>query len=232
DENYPAWLEAIRSARHTIHLEMYIVHNDRTGREFRDALVAKAREGVAVRVLYDWFGALRPSSFRFWQPLVAAGGEVRQVNPLRIDTLAAVGSRDHRKLLTVDGRIAFVSGLCIGDDWVGDPERGVPGWRDTGVAIEGPAVAAAEEAFVRHWAAWGPPMPAGAVPDPASLPARGETQVTVVPTAPDRTSVYRFDLAALGVAQQRMWLADAYFMATSTYMEALRSAAEDGVDVR
>src|SRR5690606_12490623 len=170
DENYPAWLEAIRSARHTIHLEMYIVHNDRTGREFRDALVAKAREGVAVRVLYDWFGALRPSSFRFWQPLVAAGGEVRQVNPLRIDTVAAVGSRDHRKLLTVDGRIAFISGLCIGDDWRGDPARGVPPWRDTGVELRGPAVSEAEYAFATSWATWGEGLPPGTVPSRGELP--------------------------------------------------------------
>ena len=70
DQNYPRWLQAIDAARRTIHLEMYIVHNDVIGRRFRDALVARARAGVTVRVLYDWFGALRPSSFRFWAPLV------------------------------------------------------------------------------------------------------------------------------------------------------------------
>ena len=72
DQNYPRWLDAIESARHTVHLEMYIVHNDRIGRRFRDVLAARARAGVAVRVLYDWFGALRPTSFRFWAPLAEA----------------------------------------------------------------------------------------------------------------------------------------------------------------
>ncbi len=232
EENYPAWLDAIRSARDTIHLEMYIVHNDRAGREFRDALVAKAREGVAVRVLYDWFGALRPSSFRFWRPLVAAGGEVRQVNPLRIDTLAAVGSRDHRKLLTVDGRVAFISGLCIGDDWRGDPARGVPPWRDTGVELRGPAVSEAEYAFASSWATWGDGLPPGTVPSRGELPVDGDVDVRVIPTSPERTSIYRLELAALGFAQERIWLTDAYFMATPAYLEALNAAARQGVDVR
>lgn len=117
-ENYPAWLAAIEGALRTIHLEMYIVHNDTIGRRFRDALIAKARAGVAVRLMCDWFGALRPSSFRFWAPLTAAGGQVRVVNPPRPDSLLGLGSRDHRKLLVIDGEVAFISGLCIGDDWV------------------------------------------------------------------------------------------------------------------
>ena len=79
-------------------------------------------------------------------------------------------SRDHRKLLSVDGRVAFISGLCVGDDWVGDPARGLPPWRDTGVRIEGPAVADAERAFAASWATWGAPLP-DAAPDSAA-PAR------------------------------------------------------------
>ncbi|MBK5299508.1 MAG: hypothetical protein JJE40_20360, partial [Vicinamibacteria bacterium] len=120
-----------------IHLEMYIVHNDGIGRRFRDALVARAKAGVTVRVLYDWFGALRPSSFRFWAPLVNAGGDVRVANAPRFHTLFNFGSRDHRKLLTVDGRVAYIGGLCIGDDWLGDPARQIPpgetpGWSCAG----------------------------------------------------------------------------------------------------
>ena len=72
-----------------------------------------------------------------------------------MSTLLTLGSRDHRKLLTVDGRIAFIGGLCIGDDWLGDPARQVPAWRDTGLEIRGPAVAEAELAFAGAWARWG-----------------------------------------------------------------------------
>jgi phosphatidylserine/phosphatidylglycerophosphate/cardiolipin synthase-like enzyme len=230
--NYPAWLSAIESARYTVHLEMYIVHNDAVGRQFRDALIARARAGVAVRVLYDWFGALRPSSFRFWDPLKAAGGEVRVANPPRPDSLLGLFSRDHRKLLTVDGTIGFISGLCIGDDWLGDPEKGIPPWRDTGVSIEGPAVADAERAFATAWAVWGAELPEGTVPAAESLRRAGDVRLRVIPTSPERTSLYRLELALIHIAQERVWLTDAYFMGTATYIEAMRAAAQNGVDVR
>ena len=232
DQNYPRWLDALTAARRTIHLEMYIVHNDGIGRRFRDLLVEKARAGVAVRVLYDWFGALRPSSFRFWAPLAAAGGEVRIVNPPRMSTLMSLGSRDHRKLLTVDGRIAFIGGLCIGDDWLGDPARHIPAWRDTGLEIRGPAVAEAELAFATAWARWGEGLPAGTVPGVDDIRAEGDMDVRVIATSPDRTTLYRLELAALAVAKSRIWLADAYFMGTGVYIESLSAAARQGVDVR
>ncbi len=232
DQNYPRWLHAIDAAQESIHLEMYIVHNDATGRRFRDALVARARAGVAVRVLYDWFGALRPSSFRFWAPLVRAGGQVRVANAPRFHTLFNIGSRDHRKLLTVDGRVAYVGGLCIGDDWLGDPSRQIPAWRDTGLELRGPAVAEAELAFAGAWAAWGDGLPPGTVPSHDSIRAEGDVNVRVVATAPDRTSLYRLELAAPAAASDRIWLTDAYFMGTSVYIESLSAASRHGVDVR
>lgn len=232
DQNYPRWLHAIDAAERTIHLEMYIVHNDAIGRRFRDALVARASAGVAVRVLYDWFGALRPSSFRFWAPLIHAGGEVRVVNAPRFHTLFNFGSRDHRKLLTVDGQVAYIGGLCIGDDWLGDPARQVPAWRDTGVELRGPAVAEAELAFAGAWATWGEGLPPGTVPAGESIRAEGDVNVRVVATSPDRATLYRLELAALAAASDRIWLTDAYFMGTSVYLESLSAAARHGVDVR
>jgi cardiolipin synthase len=232
DGNYPAWLAAINGAQRSIHLEMYIVHNDVIGRRFREALIERAKAGLAVHVLYDWFGSLRPSSFRFWAPLRAAGGHVRVVNAPRLETLVGLPSRDHRKLLVVDGEVAFISGLCIGDDWVGDVGRGVPPWRDTGVQIRGPAVTDAEEAFARAWAAWGPALPeavAGACED---VKPQGEVDLRVIPTSPDRPTLYRLELAMIGIAEHRIWLTDAYFMGTSTYIESLSAAAGSGVDVR
>jgi cardiolipin synthase len=231
-ENYPAWLAAVETAQRTIHLEMYIVHNDTIGRRFRDALIAKARAGVAVRLMYDWFGALRPSSFRFWAPLTAAGGQVRVVNPPRPDSLLGLGSRDHRKLLVIDGEVAFIAGLCIGDDWVGNPQRGIAPWRDTGVEVRGPVVAEAEYAFAAAWATWGEGLPPGTVPAHDDLPRAGDVDVRIVPTSPDHPTLYRLELAAIGIAQHRIWLTDAYFMGTSVYIEALSAAARHGVDVR
>lgn len=104
-ENYPAWLEAIASAKHTVHFESYILHGDDIGRTFADALAERARKGVRVRLLYDWFGALAHTSRGLWPSLREAGVEVRGFNPLRIDEPLAWLSRDHRKVLTIDGRL-------------------------------------------------------------------------------------------------------------------------------
>lgn len=231
-ENYPAWIAAIESAKETIHLEMYIVHNDTIGRRFRDLLVEKAREGVRVRVLYDWFGSLRFSSFYFWRPLVRAGGEVRVANPPRPDTVLGLVSRDHRKLLTVDGRVAFVGGLCIGDAWIGNASRGVEPWRDTGIEVVGPAVADAESVFASAWRLWGAPLPDADVPSRDAIPEVGDYNVRVIATSPEKARLYRLDLSVVSLVRERLWLTDAYFIVTPIYREALCSAAADGVDVR
>lgn len=232
--NYPAWTKAIEEARDHIHLKMYIVHNDRTGRALRDLLVEKAREGVKVRVLYDWFGSLRPSALFFWSPLVKAGAEVRIANPPSIEVVFGLASRDHSKLLAVDGRVAYISGLCVGDAWIGDPDRGTAPWRDTGVELRGPAVADAEAAFAAVWKLWGrrTPIPDEDLPHAESIPEVGATKLRVVRTVPERTALYRTELSVAMHATQRFWITDAYFMPTSIYRESLRSAAHDGVDVR
>src|SRR5690606_34298206 len=98
--------------------------------------------------------------------LRAAGGEVRAYNPPRLDSPFGWLSRDHRKMLVVDGEVGFVTGLCVGDAWIGDPARGIEPWRDTGVEIRGPAVAQLERAFARTWAASGPPLPEDALAPP------------------------------------------------------------------
>src|ERR1043165_9736335 len=151
-ENYPAWLKAIASARQTIDFEMYIIHEDDQGQRFADALRRKAAEGVHVRVLYDWMGGFRKASSRFWNRLRDGGVDVRCYNPPRFDHPLAWLSRDHRKTLTVDNTTAFVTVLCVGRMWAGDPARGIDPWRDTGIEVHGPAVADVEAAFAEAWA--------------------------------------------------------------------------------
>ena len=172
-ENYPAWLEAIAAARRTIHFESYIIHDDETGQQFARALKARAAEGVRVRVIYDWLGAVAKTSRRFWRELREGGIEVRCFNPPRLSSPFAWISRDHRKMLAVDGRVAFVTGLCVGRAWVGDPARGVEPWRDTGIAVRGPAVADLESAFARMWALAGAPIADAELPTRESLAAGG-----------------------------------------------------------
>ncbi len=231
-QNYPAWLSAIEGARHTVHLEMYIIHADATGRRFRDLLVRKAKEGTRVRILYDWFGSVSLGGWGFWRPLIAAGGEVRVANTPAVHSLLGWASRDHRKLLAVDGTQAFISGLCIGDAWPGNPSRGVAPWRDTGVSLVGPAVADAEVAFAAAWHLQGPPIPADDVVPRERIGTAGTVSVRIVATSPETAGLYRMDLLVAVAARERLWLTDAYFMATSPYRQALSAAAAAGVDVR
>lgn len=230
-ENYPAWLDAIAAARHYIYFESYILRDDRAGREFADALAARVRDGVVVRLLYDWMGAIGKTSSRFWHGLRAAGVDVRAFNPFDPARPLAWVHRDHRKSLVVDGGIAFVTGLCVGDEWVGDPARGVAPWRDTGLELRGPAVAQVEEAFARVWALAGAPIPKGERRAGAGG-AAGDVAVRIVASEPNRGALLRFDQLVAAAARSSLWLADAYFAGMPSHVEALRSAARDGVDVR
>ncbi len=233
-ENYPAWLAAIAVARHTVHLENYIIRADAIGLRFAAALAAKAREGVAVRVLYDWMGCLStPRSF--WRRLREAGVEVRCFNSPRLDSPFGWLSRNHRKTCSVDGEIGFVAGLCIGQAWVGNPAHGIAPWRDTGVELRGPAVADLERAFGQSWAQAGPPPHAlSHTPGPPpSIPAvAGQVPVRVIGSRPNTMGLYRFDQLIAALARHRLWLTDAYFVGTTAYVRALCDAARDGVDVR
>jgi cardiolipin synthase len=232
-ENYPAWLEAIRSAKRTIHFETYSIHADKVGNEFVDLLARKALEGIRVRLIYDWFGARGAASWFFWRRLRKAGVEVRCFNPPRLDSPLGWLSRDHRKLIAVDGRIGFVSGLCVGQSWVGDRTRHIEPWRDTGVQIEGPAVLDLERAFAQMWNSLGPANSLDdALTETVSGRSAGNAALRIVAGQPSMAGLYRLDHLVAAVARYSIWLTDAYFLGTPSYVQSLRAAALDGVDVR
>jgi len=227
-ENFPAWLDAIRAARRYVLFESYIIADDRVGREFVEALAAKARAGVRVCVVYDWLGSTKWKAP--WADLHAAGAEVHCFNPPSFASPLAWLARDHRKSIVVDGEIGFVSGLCVNDKWVGDPAKRLEPWRDTGVEIRGPALIEIENAFAQAWSACGgTPLVFERLATPM---AAGNVRVRVIAGVPNAAGTYRTDLLVASLARQHLWLSDAYFVATAPYMQALRAAARDGVDVR
>lgn len=226
--NYAAWLAAIRGARQRVLLENYLISDDAVGREFREALVERARAGVRVAVVYDWLGCLGQSSASFWQPLRDAGGEARVFNPPQLGKPFGWITRDHRKLLVVDGQLGFLSGVCISERWLGDAARGVPPWRDTGVALRGPAVGELEHAFAQSWASLGAPM---SLPTPTEQPC-GDVSLRLIATQPATAGMYRLDQQVAAMARRTLWITDAYFVGMAPYVQALASAARDGVDVR
>lgn len=231
-ENYPAWLEAIHSAERTIHFESYIIHEDKQGQMFAEALVERARAGITVRLIYDWAGGLTATSNKFWRALKHAGVEVRCFNPPSFLSPLAWLGRDHRKLLTVDGKVGFVAGLCVGQMWVGEPEKGIEPWRDTGVKVIGPAVAELEHAFAQTWGETGAPIPEETLILSSSIPPAGDINLRVVASVPNSAGLYRLDQMIAAAARESLWLTDAYFAGTSPYVQSLRAAAMDGVDVR
>jgi cardiolipin synthase len=232
DENFPAWLDAIRSARQKIFFEHYIVADDEIGREFVAALSERARAGVRVRAIHDWFGDVGVATSKLWRPLVQAGGIVRCFNPPRLDSPFGWLTRDHRKLIAVDGDIAFVSGLCVSRKWVGDREHGIDPWRDTGIELRGPAVADLEEAFGQVWATTGEPLDPAELTPASHIPAAGAVTLRVLASIPSMAGLYRLDQLIAAMATRTLWLTDAYFLGVAPYVQALRAAALDGVDVR
>ncbi len=230
-ENFPAWLAAIRGAERSILIESYIFADDEVGREFAEALAAKARAGVRVHLIFDWVGAFGAGAL--WPPLSKAGVEVRAFNPLRFDSPLGWLSRDHRKTLVVDGRTGFVTGIGLSTKWLGDLARGMEPWRDAGIEIRGPAVVELVRAYAQVWHACGgtslpmqPEMPAEAI-EPL-----GTTRLRVIAGSPNATGTYRLDLVIASLARHTLWLTDAYFVGTSAYVQALAAAALDDVDVR
>ena len=228
-EHYPAWLAAIRAAQRCIFLECYIIANDGIGNEFVDALCERAREGVRVWVIYDWLGSF--SSGGLWKRLRAAGIQVRGFNPPRFEEPFGWVTRDHRKMLAVDGHHGFVTGLCIADVWRGNPAREIEPWRDTGVEIHGPAVLELEAAFGQAWQAAGPALEMDAF-TPGPISPAGDVTLRVVAGTPTSAGLYRLDHLISAMARERLWLTDAYFVGVTPYVRALCAAAHDEVDVR
>ena len=230
-DTYDDWLVAIPRAKRWVHLDNYIFENDEIGTRFADALSAKAKEGVRVRVSHDWFGCLDvPRSF--WNGMREAGVEVRAVNPPASGPPLGAIRRDHRKLIAVDGEYASTGGVCISDGWlVTSPETGLP-YRDTAVSIHGPAVADVERAFAGVWDEMGERLPDEERPDPKHIQAAGQKAARVVVQEPRRMRTLRMlELLTAGV-QERLWITDPYFLSLPILTQSLMATARDGVDVR
>jgi len=226
---YPAMLDAIQRAERWVHFENYIIRDDATGRRFCAALIERARAGVRVRLLTDWLGS-RGLGRRLAAELRAGGVELRRFNPPRLLDLIGNVERDHRKLVVTDGETAIIGGLCIGDEWAGDPGRGIPPWRDTAIQIDGPAAILLDQAFGQLWRQAGGELPPGRHGEASAAP--GEAEIGVIIGEPRRARIQRVvELLAAG-AVDRLWITDAYLVAPRSLFQSLLDAARSGVDVR
>lgn len=229
-------LEAIASAKRFVHQEVFIFRDDAMGRRFADAFIERARAGVEVRVIVDSVGSLlTPESF--FQRMRDAGVKIVSFHPLAPwkRKWGWFVRRDHRKILVVDGEIAFTGGLNY-DLCHSSASRGGADWRDTHVEIRGPAVAELDRLFREVWRAHAPDEdrpPPDFLPVTPSPPC-GNQAVRVVANRPWRSvsAIRREYLLALVSAKRRAWITNPYFLPDAGLVRALLRAARRGVDVR
>jgi len=228
---FPEMLRAIQGARHRVRLETYIFGADAVGQLFADALAEAVRRGVRVTVLYDAVGSVwTPRSF--FRRMRATGVEAHAFRPFsRHVSLRRFIQRDHRKLLVVDSRVAFVGGINISAEWA---PRGVPrgrGWRDDALRIEGPAAAALERRFFASWRvavrerlrAW------RSKPPPPDGPPAGGLGLAILSS---RRAIHRAYVRALESAERSVLVAAGYFAPDGRVLSALEDAARRGVEVK
>ena len=236
---YAAILSAVATARDHIHVEYYIFNPDRSGTALRDALVERARAGVKVRLLLDAVGSSKVGK-RFLRPLLEAGGEAVWFHPaqlLKPFKRPWLNMRTHRKLVIVDGRIAFTGGINITDE---ENEQLRPdAYRDLHMKVEGHIVRSLQLVFVEDWLyATGQGRDAfhgqALWPDDAPRRADGDITAQVLVSGPDSSweTIHRLHVAAIHEARERVWLVTPYFVPGEAARMALTSAALGGLDTR
>ena len=231
DEFFPAMLKAIREARKTINFGAYIFKSDETGREFRDALIERARTGLQVRVLLDGLGSgwgLKNSDVRM---MTDAGCKFAYYHPVQSWRMDRTNRRSHRRVLVVDGKIGFTGGAAFADKWSGHAQD-ENHWRDTHVRMEGPIVSALQAAFQSHWIKTYQEALAGADQFPM-LPSAGNLKAAIVESHSFSTApVPLVQAVTFTAAEKRIWITNPYCTPTDDQVAALVGAVRRKVDVR
>ena len=230
-EAYPEMLDAIRGARRKIRLEVYMFLDDAVGELFARALIEAAARGVQVKVLYDWLGSLEARR-AFFRRMREQGVDVRAFKPLSFARgIGALVRRDHRKILVVDGEIAFVGGINLAQAWA--PKGHGGGWRDDVMRIEGPAAQTLERLFCASWRMEAHKrlyrMRRRFARRRQRLLTRGDANAVILSS---RRAIHRAYLRAIDHARRSVMIANAYFVPDRKLLHALKHAAERGVTVQ
>jgi cardiolipin synthase A/B len=229
DEIFPAMVRDILEAKESVNLETYIFKPDRAGRMIADALMAAAQKGVEVRLLVDAWG----SKFSHMKAeFESAGVQARKFRPIRPFAIHKIGRRTHRKILVVDGRIAYTGGLGIEDRWLGDA-RNTEEWRETQVRVQGPVVAQMQAIFSEDWTYTTGEILAGEKFYPAVPPSGTMLAQAIKASLGDATSLSKMlYYVAIEGATRSIFIQNAYFLPDKQVREALIAASKRGVDVQ
>ena len=230
-EIFPPLLEAIASAKEAINFSTFIYESGEIPLRFANAFADAAKRGVEVRIVLDGRGSKKIPR-EAMALLKDSGCHVSWFRAIRWNNWAKYNHRTHRKLLIIDGTIAFTGGVGIADEWDGNGD--IPAhWRDSHVRILGPAVSAVQAAFVDNWNEATGELPMGKSSFPP-LPVAGDTTVSAVQSNPvHATSTAQRSMAVLiAGASRRLWITNAYFVPSPPFVDALCSAKSRGVDVK
>ncbi len=232
DRFYPAELEAIRNAKHSVNIEIYTFLPGDVGAEFVKTLIERARNGVKVRFLIDAFGGGRLSLHReTLRSLEEAGVAVCFHEPLSLRRLEKYSTRTHREIFVMDGRIAFVGGAGIADQWLKE-SRGMKQWRDCMVRIEGPAVASIQSVFLENWTNGYHEIVTSAELFPKLEPA-GDLPCLVINSSAhgDSSPARVLHHVLIASARETVKIGSPYFIPDSAALRELVKAADRGVKV-
>ncbi len=225
-------IKALKKASHHIHMEYYIIRDDKLGRRIREILMEKARKGVEIRILYDGIGSLKLPP-EFFQPLQDAGGKVTVFLPVKFPYIDyRANYRNHRKILVVDGKTGFLGGLNIGDEYLGK-SRNFKFWRDTHLKLEGDSVQSLQTIFLQDWA-----FSTGEHPEhePYFQPhdVTDQTCIQIVESGPDSNwhSILQLYLQMVFMAERKLYITTPYLIPDESLLTALKVSALSGVDVR
>ncbi|MTV81400.1 cardiolipin synthase [Secundilactobacillus folii] len=229
-------IEDMERAQSSIHVEFYTFYDDQIGNQIRNLLVRKARSGVEVRVIYDPFGSL--GTYRsFFKPLLQAGGYAEPFLARSAFTDFRLNFRDHRKIVVVDGKIGYVGGFNIGDQYLGRHKK-FGYWRDTHLRITGSAVFGLQGRFILDWNATASNglLPSDHI-EQRYFPltrVKGDTNMQIVSSGPDSEmqQIKMGYIRLIQTAKRRVWIQSPYLIPDDSVMDALRIAAMAGVDVR
>jgi cardiolipin synthase len=231
DQIFPAMLQAIREAQHTITFETYIYWSESIGREFSDALSERARAGVKVHVMLDFIGSIKMEQAAM-DEMRKAGVQLQRYHKPVWWKLARLNNRTHRKLLVVDGKIGFTGGVGIADQWRGNAQD-EKHWRDTHFRVEGPVVGQMQAVFTDNWT-----KSTGTVLDGAKyfppLQKQGEHPAQMFASSPTggSESMHLMYLMAITAARKSIELSSAYFVPDKLTIKAMIAAVKRGVTVR
>ena len=240
-EKFNSLFEAIKQAKHHIHMEYFNFRSDSIAKEMFTLLAEKAKEGVKVRTMFDAFGNFsnnRPLKKEHLKMLNERGIEIVKFDPLRFPYINHVFCRDHQKIVIIDGKVGYTGGMNIADYYInGLPEIGA--WRDMHIRIEGPAVEQLQQAFLHVWNKETKQKVNGQEFFPFSkdsldhLPAGAGNQVAIVQRVPHENPdiIRKAYIAAIDAAEHKIQIINPYFTPTSSIRRAIKRAARRGVRV-